>query len=59
MSAIPSTAMPHAFAEEGVDLRDPHGGFTDEEDTSGEGLPTGLLLGGAALLGYVLYRALR
>lgn len=59
MSNIPAAAMPHAYAEEGVDLRDPHGGHGTEEQDQPDALPTGLLLGGAALLGFLLYRALR
>jgi hypothetical protein len=58
MSAIPSSAMPHAFAEEGVDLRDPNGGAVTEEETR-TGLSTGLLIGGAAALLFIAYRALR
>lgn len=57
MSAIPSSAMPHTFAHEGEDLRDPHGGEVEEAETRGP--PTGLLLAGAALVGYLLFRALR
>lgn len=57
MSAIPSSAMPHAFAEEGENLRDPHGGTI--EQTPSAGPSAGMLIGGAALLAFVLYRALR
>ena len=58
MSAIPSSAMPHAFAEEGVDLRDPNAGKGDMEEAAPSGPSMGLLLGGAALA-YVLYRLVR
>lgn len=58
MSNIPNSAMPHAYAEEGQDLRDPHGGHVEEEGTH-EALPMGLLLAGAAVAGFLLYRALR
>ena len=58
MSNIPAAAMPHAYAEEGVDLRDPHGGHVEEE-TEGPGLSTGVLLAGAAVAGYLLYRIIR
>lgn len=58
MSSIPSTAMPHAYAEEGVDLRDPSG-RPDDETPRARRLPTGLLLGAAGLIGYLVYRAVR
>jgi hypothetical protein len=58
MSAIPSAAMPHAFADEDVDLRDPHGGRVEEETTT-RSMPKGLLVGGGALLAYLLYRLVR
>lgn len=58
MSTIPSSAMPHAFAEDGVDLRDPNGGSKVEEEAR-SGLPTGLLIGGAAAFLYIVFRALR
>ncbi len=58
MSTIPSSAMPHAYAEEGQDLRDPHGGKTEEERTPAKP-PLGLLIGGAAIVLYAIYRAVR
>ena len=58
MSTIPASAMPHAYAEEGVDLRDPHGGHVEEESDDA-GLSTGLLIAGGAVLGYMLYRIIR
>jgi hypothetical protein len=58
MSAIPSSAMPHAFVDEDVDLRDPKGGRVSEPPTS-SGPPLGLLIGGAAAMLYIVYRALR
>ena len=58
MSAIPSSAMPHTFADEDVDLRDPHGGHLDD-GADAPALPTGLLIAGAAVLGYALYRLIR
>ena len=52
MSYIPSHAMPHAYVH--------------DEDESGESRkrpagsqPSALMIGGAALLGYLLYRAFR
>jgi len=58
MSNIPAAAMPHAYAEEGVDLRDPHGGQV-EEDADDSDLSTGLLIAGAAVAGFLLYRLIR
>ena len=58
MSTIPASAMPHAYAEEGVDLRDPHAGHA-EEASEDAGPPTGLLIAGGAVLGYLLYRLIR
>jgi hypothetical protein len=57
MSAIPSSAMPHAYAHEGEDLRDPHGGKIEESESPK--LPGGYLLAGAAAAAFLLYRALR
>lgn len=58
MSAIPSSAMPHAFADEDEDLRDPKGGKVREEEPASSGPSLGLVIGGAAAL-YLVYRALR
>lgn len=60
MSAIPASAMPHAYAEDGVDLRDPHPDAARADAPSPpRRFPAALLLGGAAALALVLYRALR
>jgi hypothetical protein len=50
MSTIPSSAMPHAYAHD-----------EDEQTESQEksGPSTGLLVGGAAVAAYLLYKVLR
>ena len=52
MSYIPSHAMPHAYAND-----------EDEDEAArkrrGEQTTTALKIGGAALVGWLLYRALR
>jgi hypothetical protein len=51
MSAIPSSAMPHAFAHDDDDQ--------DARETSASGAPSkGVLIGGA-VAAYLLYRILR
>ena len=49
MSSIPNSAMPHTYAHD------------DEDDGSRkhEGLSTGLLVAGAAVAAYLVYKALR
>lgn len=46
MSYIPNHAMPHAYVHE-------------EEETETRKQPSALMIGGAALVGYLLYRILR
>lgn len=52
MSTIPNSAMPHAYANDDEDRE------TDGETTRSE-MPTGLLVAGAAVAGYLLYRLVR
>lgn len=59
MSAIPSSAMPHAYAEEGENLRDPQAAGATAYREPAAKLAPGWLIGGAAVLAVLLYRALR
>ncbi|WP_168194206.1 hypothetical protein [Altererythrobacter sp. TH136] len=53
MSAIPSSAMPHAFVQEDDDP-------SATERVENQGTPSrGLLIGGAAVAAYLLYKVLR
>lgn len=53
MSYIPSHAMPHAYVHESEDAATPR-----TRSAIGE-KATALMIGGAALLGYLLFRAVR
>ena len=56
MSYIPSHAMPHTFAHEDEDYREPG---ERKEPQAEANSSIGLKLAGAALAGFLLYRALR
>lgn len=53
MSYIPNHAMPHAYAD------DYEEGEEQRRERAPAAQPSALMIGGAALLGYLLYRALR
>ena len=56
MSYIPSHAMPHTFAHEDEDYREP-GGRIEPQPEAGHSMA--LKLAGAALAGFLVYRVLR
>ena len=59
MSYIPSQAMPHAYVHEDADEDENRRDADRNRSAEGPRLSNGVMLGGAVVLTYMLYRALR